>query len=1047
MEDVCVTGFNHELFLRKCLPTGDEYDSTLCDFEILSSLLFRSGNIWVNRNVLHRAIKSVSRLHGWTLMIDRRSMKCNREGVTRHRSSSHKKYVHGSLKIRCPWEIKLKALAKTAVSRKNSNKKDYKPNWDLPVEIESANTNHTCTPGLTNLIITSQRSGNYHQHIPTETIFAMCHQIESGRLLTSSSIRNFLRPHWPRQKEITKFNVFSVRRAVMNLLPAYAKSNGDYANFKESLGSTELLQGLDHQPDLNDDEAYDLAKTVWMEVSATTKTKEEALFSFVQYLDLIQHRARGFSYKIASVDGDHSVTCLSPAVAKKKLLGVVWMTGTMRRNLELFGHYLCMDMMMRGINTLLWPYTAIALMDEFGELCIGCEGVVCGETIDMYGFVCSFIRESCPNLIFEDVKFVSADQFLSQEDIVAFGFTNAHFVMDHWHLREKGLKDRFGSTGEELLKGHLHKMLSSFTEEEFDSIVNSARGLLMAQVPRDGALESKFETFVQLKEHYAPFHIHSIPGHRGRRGSVFSEINHMSTLTYLNDGDRSSNKYCEHPITLIRDLLHRQQRHTRQKNQKLFGWKQSMEIEVANLQASPDTSLRDDLLLASRSLNFKVYESYKRFQLRALRDLERREVTNNESGDMEVHILSKRNVDAPPRIFRSPSQRCSCAERVSEDVQCAHEICLHNGFVKSLHLPRHFARERVTASLAGWVPAPPTCIDGHIGYEGEEIAIMSVDDGIGGMTGCADEHNMSIEGDRPALSNMPVNPDPGFLPETQATMQSLSKKKITNVFDAVLKGYPRFSSQKKKQIAMLVLQLEREIISKDGTMTSDSTGALSLYVPSGRAHVSEPRNRLKSSLELSRSIRPSKQIQNEGLSVTVTHGNMILEANANVAKKSKCGFCGSNEHIINTCSKKKLLKMNAMEYVLGLGSPAESQLRERMKTTVMINPDAGKGSALLSIDPDLLRRNFVIEEVSMTTACRRNDIEHMLFNVRFVDETGTCGDSKWLCGSLFNSLITHTKVKKKYVFDKTIHHKDNWITLGVWHDKNSEMIGQMMTQE
>ena len=75
----------------------------------------------------------------------------------------------------------------------------------------------------------------------------------------------------------------------------------------------------------------------------------------------------------------------------------------MRRNLELFRQYICLDMMMRGINTLLWPYVAIALMDEFGELCIGCEGIVCGEILDMYRFVVEFVRKNCPKLIFEDI--------------------------------------------------------------------------------------------------------------------------------------------------------------------------------------------------------------------------------------------------------------------------------------------------------------------------------------------------------------------------------------------------------------------------------------------------------------------------------------------------------------------------------------------------------------------------------------------------------------------------------------------------------------------
>ncbi len=69
-------------------------------------------------------------------------------------------------------------------------------------------------------------------------------------------------------------------------------------------------------------------------------------------------------------------------------------------------------------------------MDEFGRLCIGCEGIVIGETIDMYWFVVKFIKKHCPGLPFESVRIVSADHCLDQEIIEAFGFNNALFVID-----------------------------------------------------------------------------------------------------------------------------------------------------------------------------------------------------------------------------------------------------------------------------------------------------------------------------------------------------------------------------------------------------------------------------------------------------------------------------------------------------------------------------------------------------------------------------------------------------------------------------------------
>ncbi len=71
-------------------------------------------------------------------------------------------------------------------------------------------------------------------------------------------------------------------------------------------------------------------------------------------------------------------------------------------NLELFGSYICLYIMMKGLHKLLWLYVAVALIDEFNKLCIGAEGIRCGETVEMY----CFVVENCPNLSFEDVSVV-----------------------------------------------------------------------------------------------------------------------------------------------------------------------------------------------------------------------------------------------------------------------------------------------------------------------------------------------------------------------------------------------------------------------------------------------------------------------------------------------------------------------------------------------------------------------------------------------------------------------------------------------------------------
>ena len=75
-------------------------------------------------------------------------------------------------------------------------------------------------------------------------------------------------------------------------------------------------------------------------------------------MELISKHAKGFAYAFALDD-------------KQKANGLVWMTATMRRNIELYGFYWALDAMMRGLNTWLWPYMAICFYNEHKKCVLG----------------------------------------------------------------------------------------------------------------------------------------------------------------------------------------------------------------------------------------------------------------------------------------------------------------------------------------------------------------------------------------------------------------------------------------------------------------------------------------------------------------------------------------------------------------------------------------------------------------------------------------------------------------------------------------------------
>ncbi|KAL7532442.1 hypothetical protein ACHAWF_004135 [Thalassiosira exigua] len=85
-----------------------------------------------------------------------------------------------------------------------------------------------------------------------------------------------------------------------------------------------------------------------LEIEETKTNIEESILSFVEDLKLIKSRAKGFVCKLVTDKFNKNV-----ATKKKKLLGVLWQTATMQRNFELFGDHIGLDVMKKGLLSLL----------------------------------------------------------------------------------------------------------------------------------------------------------------------------------------------------------------------------------------------------------------------------------------------------------------------------------------------------------------------------------------------------------------------------------------------------------------------------------------------------------------------------------------------------------------------------------------------------------------------------------------------------------------------------------------------------------------------
>ena len=122
------------------------------------------------------------------------------------------------------------------------------------------------------------------------------------------------------------------------------------------------------------------------------------------------------------------------------------------------------------------------IYDEVRKMCVGCKSIMCGEREEAYNFMCQFLLRNTQARPPEDVHAVSGDGFFSQRMVTDFGFSNAKYVADCFHLFETGLTDRFGEYRCGIIKSQLCRMIKVKTEWYFNSALGNAR-IKLSQLP------------------------------------------------------------------------------------------------------------------------------------------------------------------------------------------------------------------------------------------------------------------------------------------------------------------------------------------------------------------------------------------------------------------------------------------------------------------------------------------------------------------------------------------------------------------------------------
>ena len=83
--------------------------------------------------------------------------------------------------------------------------------------------------------------------------------------------------------------------------------------------------------------------------------------------------------------------------------------GTNRADFELYGCQIHLDFMMRKMNSYLWPYISVVVVDANGSPRCAIEGIACSERFDAYVFAVNALLEMSPGRNRSDIKVVFAD--------------------------------------------------------------------------------------------------------------------------------------------------------------------------------------------------------------------------------------------------------------------------------------------------------------------------------------------------------------------------------------------------------------------------------------------------------------------------------------------------------------------------------------------------------------------------------------------------------------------------------------------------------------
>lgn len=522
--------------------------------------------------------------------------------------------------------------------------------------------------------------------------------------------------------------------------------------------------------------AIEDAEKLYRELLQSTMESGGNTWKVEKYLKLLKKEDECFDYRILRDKMSGAATM------------VLWQTGTMRGDFELYGCALHLDFMKRQLNSYEWPYISIVAMDSNGSPRVMAEGIACTERNEAYVAAVQSLLDMSPGRTNENVLAVFADGALNPDIVLPhkMNLPNAKFIWDSYHLSTDIWPKDFGGAWTDTLSAQLRGMLYANSKEEFDTALSN----IEAAYAGNSNILNKVHKIASKKECYAKYLLMTYEGTCGKTSNNPAEQNHSSIIAHL------GGKLYEDPAYEISLLLGRQAEHEKKRNQERSKYYFSIPFEISK---SAEINNSPALKTAKQKLEPKSFELWQE-EFRSSRCY-----TCTVDADTGSRTFTHFQHLNSPRVL-CKGERCFCPTRRQYLIQCRHEIAEEEDEGNKLRWDLIDKRHHFYTKLHTKVKRDSN-IDGSILRHPTTNTPTPLNDAVNNNSNSMIDNNDNIAADTSLSSPVAMKWDHHHHPKSKkisnVTYQDITK--VTNEFAAMA---VRRGDETAKQAWGLMIQLE-----------------------------------------------------------------------------------------------------------------------------------------------------------------------------------------------------------------------------------------------